>query len=92
MHALNNNFQLTVALDSCVIKKEETTYFMSPMCFSILHVMADLQGLFLRSFVRNLDTDYALLIEVFTESEIMIDKLQMFWLFCLKMGMEIFCS
>ena len=28
---------------------------MSPMCFSILHVMADLQGLFLRSFVRNLD-------------------------------------
>ena len=92
MHALNNNFQLTAALDSCVIKKEETTYFMSPMCFSIRHVMADLQGLFLRSFVRNLDTDYALLIEMFTESEIMIDKLQMFWLFCLKMGMEIFCS
>ena len=65
---------------------------MSPMCFSILHVMADLQGLFLRSFVRNLDTDYALLIEMFTESERMTDKLQKFWLFCLKMGMEIFCS
>ena len=48
---------------------------MSLMCFSILHLIADLQGLFFGSFLTKLDTDDALLIEVFNESERMIDKL-----------------
>ena len=62
----------------CAIKKEETTYFMSPMCFNILHLMADLLGLFIGSFLRKLDTDDALLIEVFTESERIVEALENF--------------
>ena len=73
---------------------------MSLMCFSILHIIADLQGLFFGSFLTKLDTDDALLIEVFNESERMIDKLgnvrtplhDSFLAVCLKMDMEIFCS
>ena len=48
---------------------------MSPVCFNILRVMADLQGLFIGSFLRKFDTDDALLIEVFNESERIIDEL-----------------
>ena len=52
-------------LVSCPIKKEEAAYFMSPMCFSIHHGMADLQELFVESFLRKLDVNNALLIGVF---------------------------
>ena len=66
-------------LISCCIKKEEAEYFLSPPpCISILHLMADLQGLFIGSFLRKLDTDEALLIEVFTQSEKMVEELQNF--------------
>ena len=87
-------------LVSFAIKKEEAAYFMYPMCFNILHVMADLQGLFTESFSRKLDTDDALLIEVFNESEKMIAKLgnsrtplhDSFLAGSLKTVMAIFCS
>ena len=49
---------------------------MSPMCFSIHHGMADLQELFVESFLRKLDVNNALLIGVFNQSERMIEKLR----------------
>ena len=74
LHTVNILVSLCDTLASCVIKKEETAYFMSPMCFSILHVKADLQGLFIGSFFRKLDIDNELLIKVFKDSERMIDE------------------
>lgn len=47
---------------------------MSLICFRILHVMTDVQGLFIGSFLRKLDADNELLIEVFSDSERMIDE------------------
>lgn len=47
---------------------------MSLICFRILHVMTDVQGLFIGSFLRKLDTDNELLMEVFGGSERMIDE------------------
>ena len=74
LHTVNILIHLCDTIASCVIKEEETAYFMSLICFSILHVMTDVQGLFIGSFFRKLDTDNELLIEVFSDSERMIDE------------------
>ena len=75
LHTVNILVPLCDLYVTCAITKEEAVYFMSPVCFNILRVMADLQGLFNGSFLRKFDTDDALLIEVFNESERIIDEL-----------------
>ena len=55
-------------LTSCAIKREEAAYFLSPMCLNILHLMAD-EGIFVAAFLRKLDTNEAIIIEVFSQSE-----------------------
>ena len=39
LNTLNILVPLYDTLVSCVIKKEEAAYFISPICFSVLHVM-----------------------------------------------------
>ena len=73
LHIVNILVPLCDTLVSCAIKKEEAAYFMSLMCFSILHVMAELQALFVGSILKILDTDSELLIELFNNSERMTD-------------------
>ena len=51
------------------VKEEEASYFLSPTCLSILHMMVDLEEVFVSKFLRKLDTDKAKLFDVFRLSE-----------------------
>ena len=65
-------------LTSCDLKKEQVSYFLSPICLSILYLMADLEGKFVGSFLRQLDASDALIVDVFGLSEMMVDSLDSF--------------
>ena len=56
----------------------EVSCFLSPICLSILHLMADLEGKFVGSFLRQLDASDALIVDVFGISEMMVDSLDSF--------------
>ena len=58
-------FPLCDVLASCDVKQEERTYFMSPLCLDILHLLADLQGVKISDYLRKLDTDDAVIMDVF---------------------------
>ena len=49
--------------------KEEASYFLSPTCLSILHMMAALEEVFVSKFLRKLDADEATLFDAFRLSE-----------------------
>ena len=68
-------FPLCDVMVSCDIKPEERSYFMSPMCLGILHLMADLEGIMINDFLRKLDTDDAIIMDVYGESMRFIDAL-----------------
>ena len=55
-------------LVSCDVKKEDASYFMSPKCLGIMHLLADVEGVFMKNFIRRPDGDNALIIDVFNES------------------------
>ena len=52
-----------------VKEEEEASYFLFPTCLSILHIMADLEEVFVIKFLKKLDTDEARLFDVFRLSE-----------------------
>ena len=52
-------------LASCGIKKEERDYFMSPKCMIIIHLLADLDPMFQRDFLKILDHDDGLIISAY---------------------------
>ena len=52
------------------VKEEESSYFLLPTCLSILHMMVDLEEVFVSKFFKKLDTDEATLFNVFRLSEI----------------------
>ena len=58
-------FPLCDVLTSCQIKEDESAYFMSPTCFTLLHLFADLEPIYMQNFLRRLDTSEATLFEVF---------------------------
>ena len=62
-------------LVSCDFKKEDASYFMSPKCHGIMHLLADVEGVFMKNFIRRLDGDNALIIDVFNESANVITTL-----------------
>ena len=68
-------FPLCDVMVSCDIKPEERAYFMSPICLGILHLMADLEELMIGDFLRKLDTDDAIIIDVYGESMSFIESL-----------------
>ena len=47
------------------IKEEERAYFMSPKGMITLHLLADLQSVFTKEYLRKLDVDKGLIIEVY---------------------------
>lgn len=59
---------LSDVLVSCDIKKEEASYFLSPKCLGIMHLLADVEEVFMKGFIRRLDGDKSLIIDVFNES------------------------
>ena len=59
---------LTDVLVTCGIKKDDAMYFISPKCLTIMHVLADIEGMFMKNFLRRLDCDNSLIIDVFQES------------------------
>ena len=62
-------FPICGMLATTGVKEEEASYFLSPTCLSILHMMADLEEVFVSKFLRKLDTDEATLYNVFRLSE-----------------------
>lgn len=51
------------------IKREQREYFMCPESMIIMHVLADLEPVFKKNFLRILDTDDALIIDAFRINE-----------------------
>jgi len=62
-------------LATCGIKREEAEYFCSPKCLIIMHLLADLEPLFMGKFLKRLDSDDAVIIDVFAESARMMEQL-----------------
>ena len=60
---------LADALASCDIKKENASYFLSPKCIAIMHILGDVEEVFMEKFIRRLDGDNSVIIDVFHESE-----------------------
>ena len=71
-------FPLCDVLVSCDIKTEERAYFMSPTCVGILHLFADLDAIMIGDFLRKLDTDDAVIMDVYGESMRFIEVLNDF--------------
>ena len=71
-------FPLCVVLSSCAIKEEERDYSMSPKSLIILHLLADLETEFVPKFLRRLDGDNTLIMEVFGASKKFLDGLDDF--------------
>ena len=62
-------FPICDMLATTGVKEAEASYFLSPTCLSILHMMTDLEEVFVSKFSRKLDTDEATLFDVFRLSE-----------------------
>ena len=58
-------FPLCDLLSSTTIQKEHSSYFMSPTCMLLIHLMADLEPLFVGKYLRRLDPDASTIFEVF---------------------------
>ena len=60
---------LADVLASYDIKKENASYFLSPKCIAIMHILGDVEEVFMEKFIRRLDGDSSVIIDVFHESE-----------------------
>ena len=76
-------FPLVDTLTSTNIKPEESAYFLTPTCQTLLHLMADLEPVFMQQFLRRLDTNDATLFEVFGLTEAFVDNMEKFESPCL---------
>ena len=68
--------QLCDVLASCDVKQEERAHFMSPLCLAILHLLTDLQRVMISDYLRNLDTDDAVIMDVFELSKKFVHVIQ----------------
>ena len=69
-------FPLCDMLATTGIKVDQASYFLSPLCLSILHIMADLDEKFVARFLRKLDTNDATIFEVLRLSEAFTNSIQ----------------
>ena len=60
---------LADVLASCDIKKENASYFLPPKCIAIMHILGDVEEVFMVKFIQQLDGDNSVIINVFHESE-----------------------
>ena len=60
---------LADVLASCDIKKENASYFLSPKCIANMHILGDVEEVFMEKFIRRLDGDNSVIIDAFHESE-----------------------
>ena len=66
---------LSDVLASCDIKSEFASYFLSPKCMAIMHILGDVESVFMEKFIRRLDGDNSVIIDVFHESETAVSDL-----------------
>ena len=78
VQSVEHLFPLCDTLASCDIRKENRDYFMSPTGMIILHMMADLENVFVPQLLRKLDRDQSLIIEVYGASQKFLSKLDDF--------------
>ena len=78
MHTVSILFPLCDMLATSGVKEEEVSYFLSPMCLGLLHLFSDLQGVFVHEFLRRLDADDALLVDVYRTSEEFVEAMHAF--------------
>ena len=62
-------------ISTCGINREEVEYFCSPQCLTVMRVLADLEPPFMAKFLKRLDADDAVIIDVYSESERMVDTI-----------------
>ena len=60
---------LADVLASCDIKKENALCFLSLKCIAIMHILGDIEEVFMEKFIQWLDGDNSVIIDVFHESE-----------------------
>ena len=65
-------------LATCGIKKDEANYFLSPKCLAIMHLLSDIEVVFMAKFLRHLGTDNDVIIDAFNESDNMVTALDNF--------------
>ena len=75
---VENLFPICDTLASCDIKVENREYFMSPKGLMTLHLLADLEHVFVPSLLRKVDRDQTFIVEVYGASQKFLDKLNDF--------------
>ena len=75
---VENLFPICDTLAFCDIKVENREYFMSPKGQITLHLMADLEYVFVPSLLRKVDRDQTFIVEVYGASQKFLDKLDDF--------------
>ena len=65
---VQNTAALSDVLATAYIKPEEQSYLLSPKFMIVLHLLADLEKSFLNYYLRPLDTNKGLIIEVYNTS------------------------
>ena len=73
-----NNFLPIYVLASADIKKDERSIKMPPQFMITLHLLADLECVFGKHYLRLLDGDHSLIIEAFNKSLQFAEKLEHF--------------
>ena len=76
--AKGNLLPLCDVMASCNVKPDERDYLMSPNGMILLHLLADLETAFVPKFLRKLDGDKALVIEMFCTSQKLLNSLDDF--------------
>ena len=71
-------FPICDTLASCDIRVENREYFMSPTGLITLHLLADLEYVFVPSLLRKVDRDQTFIVEVYGTSKKFLDKLNDF--------------
>ena len=78
VQTVKNLFPLCDVLATCDIKVDDRDYFMSPKGLILVHLLADLEQVFVPQLLRKVDRDQSLMIEVFGASQKFLTRLDDF--------------
>ena len=78
VQTVKNLFPLSDVLATCDIKVDDCDYFMSPKGLILVHLLADLEQVFVPRLLRKVNRDQSLMIEVFRASQKSLTRLDDF--------------
>ena len=62
-------------VNSCTIQQEHKSYFLSPKSLVIMHLLADIEPIFMAKYLKRVDGDKCTIIDSFHETENMVSEL-----------------